>query len=93
MILTQKTKDYIDNLDYKTLLERWRFSPIGSPWFQGDVGGYWKKRMIELRSQKCGDHIHVAASKAIGWTPSNFSENLGNNDSDKHSWKLAMLQS
>ena len=64
MELTQENKDHIDSLSYEELLSRWRFSPAGYPWFQGDTGDYWSKRMKELR-EKGADH--VSASKTIGW--------------------------
>ena len=31
-------KRHIDNLTYGQLLSRWRFAPIGDPWFQGETG-------------------------------------------------------
>ena len=64
MELNEKNKAYIDRLSYGQLLSRWRFAPIGDPWFQGETGKYWAKRMQELREQGAD---HVAASKAIGW--------------------------
>lgn len=67
MELTQKNKDYIDSLSYESLLSRWRFSPIGDPWFQGETGDYWGKRMAEIRSQPGGQGRHVATSKFLGW--------------------------
>ena len=42
-------KAYIDSLSYEQLLSKWRFAPIGDPWFQGETGDYWGKRMKELR--------------------------------------------
>lgn len=64
MDLTPENKDKIDNKTYKQLLYHWRFAPIGDPWFQGETGKYWSKRMAELRDQGAD---HVGASKSIGW--------------------------
>lgn len=64
MELTKRNKDHIDKLSYTSLLDRWRFSPAGDPWFQGETGDYWKQRMQELR--KAGVD-HVGVSKTIGW--------------------------
>jgi len=64
MNLTEKNKKYIDSMSYCGLLNKWRFAPVGDPWFQGETGDYWGKRMSELR--KAGAD-HVGASKALGW--------------------------
>ena len=63
MDLTEENKKHIDNMSYEELLRRWRFAPVGDPWFQGETGKYWGDRMAELR--KTSDH--VGASKRIGW--------------------------
>ena len=52
--ITDKQRAYIDSLDYEGLLREWRNAPVGSPWFQGDVGAYWKQRMGELRAKDPG---------------------------------------
>jgi hypothetical protein len=62
----EEMKKEIDKLDYQSLLSRWRFAPMGSPWFQGEVGKYYSKVMAEKR-KRAGDAAHTAASKAIGW--------------------------
>ena len=67
MNLTQDNKAHIDALTLEELLRRWRFAPIGDPWFQGETGTYWAQRMKELRADPGGQAAHVAASKAIGW--------------------------
>lgn len=64
MKLTEKNKAHIDSLSYEELLSHWRYAPIGDQWFNGDTGGYWAKRMAELRSAGAA---HVGASKRIGW--------------------------
>lgn len=67
MNLTDDNKRHIDSLSLNALLSRWRFAPVGDPWFQGETGDYWGKRMSELRAQPGGNEAHVAASKSIGW--------------------------
>ena len=67
MDLTTKNKQHIDSLSYESLLERVRFAPAGDPWFQGETGEYWLKRMNELKQAPGGQEEHVRASKSIGW--------------------------
>ncbi|MBU2346602.1 MAG: hypothetical protein KJ888_20625 [Gammaproteobacteria bacterium] len=67
MDLTEETKKHIDSLSYTQLLSKWRFAPVGDPWFQGETGDYWSKRMSELRNQPDGNDTHVSASKSLGW--------------------------
>ncbi len=67
MKLTEQNKAHIDGLSYESLLDHWRFAPVGDPWFQDETGTYWAERMKELRSKPGGDNAHVAASKSIGW--------------------------
>lgn len=62
MDLTPENKKVIDDMSYEGLLRQWRFAPAGDPWFQGETGQYWGKRMAELR-----DTVdHVAISKKLG---------------------------
>jgi len=60
--LTPENKEHIDSLSYYVLLSRWRFSPSGDLWFQGETGDYWGKRMNEIKPEN-----HVQISKDIGW--------------------------
>jgi len=59
-------KNWIDKASYQELLSKWRFEPIGSLFFQGEVGDYYAKTMAEKRSE-VGNDEHVRASKNIGW--------------------------
>jgi len=62
MDLTPENKKIIDDKSYEGLLHQWRFASAGDPWFQGETGQYWGKRMAELR-----DTVdHVAISKKLG---------------------------
>lgn len=65
MDLTPENKEHIDSLSVEQLLRRWRTSPAGDPWFQGETGSYWLERMNELRDQN--NAAYVAASKRIGF--------------------------
>ena len=65
MDLTLENKAHIDSLSYESLLHKWRFSPSGEPWFQGETGKYWGERMNELKRQNPAEA--VASSKRIGW--------------------------
>lgn len=62
----QKMKDWIDNATYEQLLHRWRFASVGSPWFQGEIGDYFKKVMLKKKTE-IGDAAAVKASKYVGW--------------------------
>ncbi len=64
--MTEEQKQWIDNASYEALLSLWRNAPVGSPWFQGEVGDYYTKVMAEKRSEVGGGE-HARASKAIGW--------------------------
>lgn len=64
MELTEENKKHIDNLSYEGLLSKWRFAPVGDPWFQGDTGKYWGERMAELKAKDPGRA--VAVSKSLG---------------------------
>lgn len=59
-------KQWIDGASYEQLLHRWRFSPTGSPWFQGEIGAYYKKVMFS-KKEEVGNAEHSATSKRIGW--------------------------
>ena len=64
MELTKENKKRINGHSYEELLQQWRFATAGDPWFQGETGTYWSKRMRELREAGAD---HVGASKRIGW--------------------------
>lgn len=66
MELTEANKKHIDAMSYEGLLSAWRNTPAGgSPWFEGETGIYWGKRMAEKRSEDPGGAVR--ASKNIGW--------------------------
>ena len=58
-------KKWIDSASYEQLLSKWRFAPMGDPYFQGAPGDYYSKVMAEKR-EKVGGAAHVSASKSIG---------------------------
>ena len=59
-------KEWIDQAPYAELLDKWRHDPLGSEWFQGDVGDYFKTKLDEKRQQMCAKQ-QVLASKSVGW--------------------------
>jgi len=63
---TKEMKAWIDKAPYQALLEKWRFAPIGSPWFQGEIGDYFSKVMSRKKAE-ISDAEAVRASKDIGW--------------------------
>jgi len=63
---TEEMKKEIDSRSYEDLLSKWRYAPIGDPYFQGEVGEYYSKVMAEKRAE-VGHNAAVAASKSIGW--------------------------
>jgi hypothetical protein len=65
-VIDASTKHWIDHASYEELLERWRNAPVGSPWFRGEVGQYYKEVMGKRR-EEVGNAEQVRASKSIGW--------------------------
>ena len=65
MDLTLENKAYIDGLNYYGLLRKWRFAPVGDPWFQGETGEYWAKRLGQLRDDNPENTVQV--SKELVW--------------------------
>ena len=61
--MNTQIKQWIDDANYQQLLFKWRYHPVGDPMFQGEVGDYYRKVMVEKR--KTADHVQ--ASKNIGW--------------------------
>ena len=59
-------KAWIDKASYESLLSKWRYAASGSPWFQGELGDYYAKRMADKRNA-IGDDAAVRASKSVGW--------------------------
>ncbi len=56
-------KEWIDNSSYYDLLTKWRFAPIGDPFFYGDMCDYYK----EVMARKREEHENPSAvSKAVG---------------------------
>lgn len=57
----EELKEDIDSWNQEELCYRWRFEPIGSPYFQEDVGTHFKKAMIRAGG------FTPEISKKIGW--------------------------
>lgn len=56
---------FIDKATYYDLLRRWRFAPVGDPFFTGEVGKHYQK-VIQKRREEVGDEEHVRISKSLG---------------------------
>ena len=65
MTLNSEDKEWIDNATYEQLLKRWRTAPVGNRWFQGQLGAYYIKVMLEEQARD--PEAAVRASKSIGW--------------------------
>lgn len=63
--MTDEQKKFIDESSYETLLSRWRYAPVGSEWFQGEVGEYYSKIMFAKKAAERDGG--VSASKNVGW--------------------------
>lgn len=60
MDLTPELKAEIDSYNVYTLLERWRFAPVGDPIFQGESGEYWQKRLMEEKNRNHAAFVLVS---------------------------------
>ena len=60
----QQRKNAIDKMTYNQMLGLWRFEPIGSLWFQGEVGDYFKEKFAEKREPT---DLTKFSKEKIGW--------------------------
>ena len=65
-MISKEIKEQIDGMDYESMLRKWRFAPVGDSMFEGEVGDYFQKVMIEKKVE-IGEGAAVAASKRVGW--------------------------
>jgi len=56
----------IDEMGYEEMLRLWRFSPLGDPLFQGEVGDYFAE-VMKVKKEKLSHEERVQVSKEIGW--------------------------
>ena len=61
--MTTEQKDWIDNASTEALLEKWRFTQLGDPMFEGDTGTYYSKALAKKRDED--PPTYTAASKNI----------------------------
>ena len=59
-------KKWIDKASYQQLLSLWRFAPVGSPFFVGELGDYYAE-VMHRKGDEVGNEKRVQASKDIGW--------------------------
>ncbi len=59
-------KSWIDSASYEQLLTKWRFSPTGNPFLQGETGDYYAK-VMKQKEMALPPGEKVAVSKRIGW--------------------------
>ncbi len=64
--MTDEIKRTIDNMNYKGMLQMWRFELSGHPYFEGEVGIYFSNAM-RRKKEKLEDGEHTRISKEIGW--------------------------
>lgn len=62
----EPTVQSAENLDYYAMRKRFRFEPVGSPWFQGEVGEVMMRRMKQYE-REIPQEQQVAVSKQLGW--------------------------
>ena len=62
--IPEDIKKEIDNMDYATMLRKWRFEPSSSYLFAGKIGDYFRNSMEE---KKKNIENPSAISKSIGW--------------------------
>ena len=53
-------------MDYETMLRLWRFEPVGSKYFRGEIGDYFKQTM-QMKAKQMEADEKVKMSKKIGW--------------------------
>ncbi|MDD4352697.1 MAG: hypothetical protein PHU71_07035 [Candidatus Gracilibacteria bacterium] len=65
-MIDPKVKDMINAMTYGEMLRLWRFSPIGDPMFEGELGSYFQDVMVE-KKRLLSNNEQVSISKMIGW--------------------------
>jgi hypothetical protein len=65
-MINENLKQKIDAMDYHSMLQLWRTSPLGNPLFEGDVGIYYAE-VMKKKHNEIGQDEHVRISKIIGW--------------------------
>jgi hypothetical protein len=59
-------REWIDQASYEEMLRLWRFAPVGSTLFVGDVGVYFQSKM-HAKEAELSPAERVAISKKVGW--------------------------
>lgn len=59
-------KRWINEASYGELLKKWRFAPSGDPFFEGEIGIYYREELVR-RESILSHEERVKVSKKIGW--------------------------
>ena len=57
---------WIEQSNYKQLLTQWRWGDLGSDFFRGEVGAYFRETMFK-KKQIIGDEAAIRISKEVGF--------------------------
>lgn len=67
MLTKQRMLEWIEGATYMELLAKWRFEPVGSPWFSDEEVSKAFEEALKRKKVEVGHEGAVAASKLIGW--------------------------
>lgn len=65
-MIPETTREAIDKMTYREMLELWRYEPIGSPWFSGEIAIYFSESMIAKRDA-LDPKERTAINKSVGF--------------------------
>ena len=66
MSLSEEERKNILGMSYYDMLKKWRFCPIGSDYFEGERGTFFRRTMEEKKLELSVDEA-VRISKKVGW--------------------------
>ena len=66
MSLSEEERKNILGMSYYDMLKKWRFCPIGSGYFSGEKGTFFRRTMEEKKLELSVDEA-VRISKKVGW--------------------------
>jgi hypothetical protein len=65
-MISEATREAIDKMSYEDMLRLWRYEPIGSPWFSGEIAIYFSESMVSKRDA-LDPAERTAISKSVGF--------------------------